>query len=126
MTVNDDTKWIKLDYEATSLYSVLAKGLSQQNSLSRAGWKSLIDGSSLQKYCNESGFNMNKNSIKMRIGLFGNNEDECETPDSWIGFGAESQACRKTSKITCGNCAECNWPDNKQKKIEAFGYVLVQ
>lgn len=126
MRVNGVTKWIKLDYQATSLYSVLANGLSRQNSLSRAGWKSLIDGSSLQINCNESGFNMNKHTIKMRIGLLGNNEDQCETPDSWIGFGVESTACNSKDKITCGNVAECAWPDNGNKRIEAFGYVLVQ
>ena len=84
---------------------------------------------SLQLNCNKEGFNAavysNKRSndpSKARIGILGNNENDCETADSRIGFGTGGQ---HDDNNTCGN--EASWkPDNEVRHIKAMGYILVQ
>jgi hypothetical protein len=49
MTVNGSRKWMMLDYEASSLYSVIADGQYQSTTAGRPAWKSLIADSSLQQ-----------------------------------------------------------------------------
>ncbi|KXJ07095.1 hypothetical protein AC249_AIPGENE13951 [Exaiptasia diaphana] len=49
--------WIRVNYKARSLYSVIADNRYRRVSIGRNKWKSLIPGSSLQKYCNREGFN---------------------------------------------------------------------
>ena len=42
----------------------------------------------MQPNCNQEGFNsMNK----IRIGILGNNENDCGTPDSFLGVGGYSK-----------------------------------
>ena len=128
MTVNDETKWMMLDYEASSLYSVIADGNYRNTSAGRAAWKSLIARSSLQPYCNEEGFGIfYQNEIQIRLGYLANNQDQCPQSDSCIGFGIFYSACSNTKpNITCGNIAQCGSNDNGRKLTPAFGYILVQ
>ena len=49
---------------------------------------------------------------KARIGIIGNNENDCVTCDSTIGFGTGGQ---NNNGITCGN-----------QDQTAIGYILVQ
>ena len=122
MTVNGNRKWMKLDYEASSLYSLIADGQYHRTTAGRATWLSLIAGSSLQANCTYEGFNINLRAVSypihtyLRLGLVGNNDNDCETPDSWIGFGAEHVYQRvKEKHHACGN-----------SDLRAFGYILVQ
>ena len=126
MTVSGDTKWILLNYNASSLYSVIANGSDQNTTAGREAWKSLIVGSSLQPHCNNEGFNMSFGKISVRLGFLANNQDDCETPDSCIGFGILYEACNTHVPITCGNIARCSGGDNGEKETAAFGYILVQ
>ncbi|XP_028518236.1 uncharacterized protein LOC110249889 [Exaiptasia diaphana] len=117
-------RWIRLDYKASSLYSVIADGKYRQVSIGRKKWMSLIAGSSLQTNCNKEGFNVISNyktgyfSI-VRIGISSNNENDCKTNDSHLGFGGDNYKtnCR-AGKISTGNCAKKNHP--------AYGYILAQ
>ena len=133
MKVNDVTKWIRLDYEATSLYDVLANGIHRKTTAGHNVWKSLIAGSSLQIYCNREGLNNAKNDfwettgitngpIHVRVGIIANNQNDCESCNSWLGFGAEHY---KTN-ITVGNFALVDaQADNGAKNTSAIGYILV-
>jgi hypothetical protein len=58
---DDDTRWITLPntHNATSLYSVISSNEYQPTNLGRDAWKSLVNDSSLQIYCNREGFNVN-------------------------------------------------------------------
>ena len=58
---------------------------------------------------------------KARIGLLGNNENDCATCDSRIGFGTGG---RHDDSNTCGN--EAAGGDNGPRHIKAMGYILVQ
>jgi hypothetical protein len=126
MTVNGDRKWMMLDYNASSLYNVIAGGQYRSTTAGRPAWKSLIAGSSLQAYCNEEGFSIAYDAFKVRIGYYANNDNSCTWADSCIGFGITYTACYITSNITCGNIAQCSGNDNGHKLTAAFGYILVQ
>ena len=133
MKADNITNWIKLDYEASSLYSVMADGTFRATSAGRSAWKTLINGSSLQLNCNKEGFNikeLNNVQISARLGLIANNEYNCLSSDSWIGYGVSyTTTCILgfVSSTSCGNEANClTSADNGDKTIAAFGYFLVQ
>ena len=133
MKVNGITRWMKLDYTASSLYSVMADGIFRDTTAGRSAWKALIDGSSLQLNCNKEGFNIHTTIpekpeffLDGRLAFIGNNENNCISPDSYIGFGVSMFACRRHSEITCGNKAMCPGTDNGDKTAPAIGFILVQ
>ena len=81
---------------------------------------------SLQINCNKEGFNAagsSKGYSKARIGILGNNEKDCTTTDSRIGFGTGGYS---DDSNTCGNKSYSKRSDNGDKNIKAMGYILVQ
>ena len=118
-------KFIVIKKQANSLYSLIADGNYRATSLGRDTWKSLIGSqASLQFNCTREGFNAVCTSslyAKARIGILGNNENDCDTCDSRIGFGTGGYY---DDNNTCGN--EAKWSDNGDKHIKAMGYILVQ
>ena len=124
MIVNGKTRWMTLDYEAISLYSLIADENYRETTARRAAWKSLIAGSSLQPHCNKEGFGISY-EVKLRLGYLANNQNQCPKSDSCIGFGISYDACYIKPNITCGNIAQCSGNDNGKKLTAAFGYILV-
>ena len=125
MTRNSVTNWILVHYTAASLYSVIAGENSHDTNAGRGEWLSLIKGPKLQPYCNKEGFNVNvsNNNHKLRIGIAGNNENDCNSCDSLIGFGIE----RKTRTYGIVKWSSGNiylYPD--RSLIRTFGYIFVQ
>ena len=119
-------KFIVINKQANSLYSLIADGQYRNTSLGRDKWKSLIgSNASLQYNCNKEGFNAvggNPRQSKARIGIIDNNEKDGKTCNSRIGFGTGGYPDKTNS---CGN--EAKWfPENGDKHIKAMGYVLVQ
>ncbi|CAB3998742.1 Hypothetical predicted protein [Paramuricea clavata] len=115
-------------YPASSLYDLIADENYRQTRVGRAQWKSLIDGSSLQRNCNREGFNVYFNSVftRVRLGLMANNENNCKSPDSFIGLGADSHVCTyNPSRNAAGNLGQCS-PDNGNKNTKVMGYILVR
>ena len=119
-------KFIVINKQANSLYSLIADGRYRSTSLGRDTWKSLIGSeASLQLNCNNEGFNAacnGKYSSKARIGIISNNENDCSSCDSRIGFGTGGNPDNSSS---CGNEATA-LPDNGEKHIKTMGYILVQ
>ena len=122
MTRNDVTNWILVEYTATSLYSVIANGSYHETNLGRAEWMSLLNDAVLQPACNREGFNaLCSESRRMsRIGIFGNDKDDCSYCNTVIGFGFEM----KGSKWSSGNVFAKKVENNI--KLETFGYIFVQ
>ncbi|XP_028396191.1 uncharacterized protein LOC114520165 [Dendronephthya gigantea] len=118
MSYNGNRKWMTFDYTARSLYSVIADGQFRATTAGRAAWKSLIAESSLQLNCNKEGFNVLQRS-KIRIGIVANEQNDCNSCDSWLGFGTAING--KTS----GNVAAYS-TDNGDKDLATFAYFLVQ
>ncbi|XP_068682513.1 uncharacterized protein [Montipora foliosa] len=113
-------KFLVINKQAQSLHSLIADGKYHSISLSRNTWKTLIGSQeSLQANCNREGFNaasQRGDHSKARIGIIGNNENDCVTGDSIIGFGCGRHP---HASNTCGNMYG-------SKNIKAMGYILVQ
>jgi len=119
------TRWITTPVIATSLLSLFQGGYTA-TTLGRGTWKSLLAAGSLQSNCNKEGFNLDV-SLGLRIGIVGNQENNCSSCDSWLGFGAAPWGgCELGStNNSCGNRAACS-PDNGVKNTAAFGYVMIR
>ena len=130
MKVNNVTKWIVINYKASSLFNVIADGDFKNTNVGKNKWLSLMDGSLLQHNCNKEGFNINTLGsraahFKVRIGIIANNEKDCVSCDSCFGFGTSVRGCwGQIRNTTCGNVAICNELENKN--TPAFGYIFVQ
>ncbi|XP_067028484.1 uncharacterized skeletal organic matrix protein 5-like [Acropora muricata] len=119
------TRFVVIDRSANSLYALIADGRYRALSLGRNKWKTLIGSqASLQKNCNKEGFNVlgGNSHSKARIGILANQEHDCLSCDSRIGFGTGGYP---DDSNTCGNEATIQ-TDNGDKHIKAMGYILVQ
>ncbi|XP_044167612.1 uncharacterized protein LOC114973884 isoform X1 [Acropora millepora] len=125
MRDSSTTRFVVIRQSANSLYALIADNVYRNVSLGRDKWKSLIGPqASLQTGCNKEGFNVvhTSSQSKARIGIIANNENECLTCDSRIGYGTGGL---HDDSNTCGNEATIS-PDNGNKHIKAMGYILVQ
>ena len=118
---NNQSKFIVINKQANSLYSLIADGQYRSTSLGRDKWKSLIGSeASLQKHCNKEGFNAvggKPSNSKARIGIISNQQDNCASCDSRIGFGTGGKHDKNEATINS---------DNGDKHIKRMGYILVQ
>ena len=129
MKTNNITKWLVINHQTSSLYSIIEEGSFKETNVGREKWESLLHGSSLQPNCNKEGFNLHRwrsdHGLAIRIGIAANNEPDCETCDSFIGFGVSyKNMCFRSGKKASGNVALCN--GNEDVDITAIGYILVQ
>ena len=125
MKVNGQYRFVVLNRQASSLHSLIADGQTRNTYLGRDTWKGLIGSqASLQLNCNQEGFNTKSgdNRVKARIGILGNEQNECNSCDSRIGFGTGGDP---GDSNTCGNEAFYS-PDNGNRHIQAMGYILLQ
>ncbi|XP_066021695.1 uncharacterized skeletal organic matrix protein 5-like [Pocillopora verrucosa] len=99
MKVNGELRFTVINSQASSLHSLIADGQYRPTSLGRNKWIALTDSRArLQPNCNQEGFNTKANR-KARVGILGNNENDCRTCDSAIGFGVDNRACGDRSSI---------------------------
>ena len=78
-------RFIVINKQADSLYSLIADGEYHNTTLGRDMWKTLLgDHASLQRNCNMEGFNTECHDRKesARIGIVTNNEGNCHSCDS--------------------------------------------
>ena len=126
MKIGHQLRFIVINRHANSLYSLIADGKYRATSLGRNKWKTLIGSqASLQTRCSKEGFNAvgsDPRHSKARIGIIANQENNCDSCDSRIGFGTGGN---HDDSNTCGNQATYS-PDNGHKHIKAMGYILVQ
>ena len=126
MKIGQQIKFIVINKQANSLYSLIADGQYRSTSLGRDKWKSLIGSeASLQKNCKKEGFNAvsgNPDHSKARIGIIGDDRKDCWNCNSRIGFGTGGYPHKSNS---CGNEAATFAPDNGEKHIKTMGYILV-
>ena len=119
-------RFIVIDKQANSLHSLIADGTYRATSLGHNEWKKLIGAQgSLQLNCNKEGFNAvgtASHHSKARIGYIANEQNNCHSCNSRIGFGTGGYPDNST---TCGNVAAAR-PDNGDRYIKAMGYILVQ
>ena len=126
MKISGQLRFIVITKQASSLHSLIADGMWRTSSLGRNEWKKLIGAQgSLQLNCSKEGFNAVCSSSyhsKARIGYVANDNNQCSSCDSRIGFGTGGYP---DNFNTCGNVA-AHSPDNRNRHIKAMGYILVQ
>ena len=126
MKVGHQINFIVIKKQANSLCSVIADGQYRETELGRNEWKKLIASqASLQTHCNKEGFNVmctSNTHSKARIGIVSNEQNNCSSCDSRIGFGTAGYS---DDSNTCGNQAMHD-TDNGDKHIKAMGYILLQ
>ena len=124
MNVSNDLRWLLIPgVRKESLLSVFKDDVELLTNKNRSAWKGLIASSSLQTNCNKEGFNLKgggSDAIVVRIGYIGNNENDCDSCDSFIGIGPPS-----IKPISCGNYASVA-PDNGVKTTPGMCYVLIK
>ena len=93
MKIGQQLKFIVINKQANSLYSLIADGKYRSTTLGRNTWKTLIGlPASLQRNCNKEGFNAvgdNSRQSKARIGIIANQQNDCSSCDSRIGLVQE-------------------------------------
>ena len=126
MKISGQLRFIVIDKQANSLHSLIADGIWRATSLGRNEWKKLIGAQgSLQLNCNKEGFNAvgtASHHSKARIGYIANQENDCGSCDSRIGFGTGGHP---DNSDTCGNATAVS-PENGNRNIKSMGYILVQ
>lgn len=122
MKIEQQDRFVVINQAANSLYSLIADGQYRATSLGRNIWKGQLVGprASLERKCNKEGFNLVCFHTKVRIGIVGNDQNDCLSCSSFIGFGGYEWGVKP-----CGNVAAA-WSDNGQKIIRAMGYILIQ
>ncbi|XP_078379308.1 putative skeletal organic matrix protein 5 [Oculina patagonica] len=122
MTIGKQFNFIVIYKQADSLYSMIADGHYIATSLGRNTWKTLIGSqASLQPNCKKEGFNVvcGAGASRARIGVIGNNENDCNSCDSRIGFGTGGYP---EDSNTCGYVVYHRGAVHKK----VMGYILVQ
>ena len=127
MKINQTLKFIVINKLAASLHSLIADGQYRNTSLSRDGWKKLIGSNAyLQRNCNKEGFNAfsgQSDRSKVRIGIISNEQDDCQSCNSLIGFATGNYP---NDAKSCGDEALKAGSDKGWKSVKAIGYILMQ
>ena len=129
--LGEQITWILVNQEAVSLHALLSNNSYIPTRVGRVAWKSLVRGSSLQNNCNMEGFNVvsptgTRGPAITRIGIISNNEQDCSSCNSRIGFGSAGSRGDQDGSNSCGNEAGTYLADNGEKHIKANCYILVQ
>jgi len=87
----------------------------------RTDWLALDGNFRLQPNCNLGGVNIRdaaSGSFKVRVGIVANNEDDCSSPDSYVGVGSTDTG------NTAGNRATSNGGNDRD--LPRYGALLVR
>ena len=121
----ENINFLAINKKADSLHSLIADGQHRPTSLGRDKWKTLIGSqASLQQNCNKEGFNAYcfwPDHSKARIAFVDNNQNDCKSCDSRIGFGTGG---KPFDFNTCGNVA-ASGPDNGNQDIKAMVHIFI-
>jgi hypothetical protein len=126
--VDGSPRHIVVNVSATPLPSIRSvfAGPARATMAGRAAWRSLVASPSLQPNCNSEGFNIDGGSYHaVRLGILANQENDCGSPDSRIGFGGERNLCGAGADVSCGNVATCA-SDAGDRNTALFGYIYVR
>ena len=71
-----------------------------------------------------------KTHARVRFGILANQENDCNSPDSFLGLGADEQVelwgFSGPTRNAAGNVVSCCYPDSGIKNTKAMGYILVR
>ena len=118
--------YLTFDQAANSLFELFSPGTYVATTQTRAAWLTTVPMNSLQPNCNREGFNNAPNgnqATRVRIGILGNNQNDCTSPDSAVGFGFGGFQCQNNPFISVGN-VDCL--TNPVTKRGGFGWLFVR
>jgi hypothetical protein len=125
LKTGSEVKGLTLPIAANSLVE-LWKGPYVQTSAGKDAWKTLMPGPSTQPNCNREGANADCAGRRVRLGLLTNQENDCNSCDSYLGLGHTGQGgCDGQGQSWCGMMASCS-ADNGAKNVPALGYLFVR
>ena len=120
------TKFIEVNLQASTLLEVFQSGKYESTNIGRIGWLNLIEDSTLQPNCNKEGFNVFAGPVKVRLGILGNNKNDCNSPGSLLGFGTGGNSlCSEPVSISCGVLTMCNGNNHNEIK-SMIGYIFIR
>lgn len=116
------SRWVVVPATAPSLLD-LFEGAYAKTSLGRDAWRGLVASPSTQANCNREGFNAQADDAgaAVRLGILFNNENDCVSPDSFIGVGASSRFGN-----TAGNFAMPTSADDGSRDTKVFAYIMIR
>lgn len=123
--------WLVIPAKAASLHQIFVSGAPLPTNVSLNKWLGLLPGSVLQPNCNLQGFNLAPGAMakydfaRVRIGVLGNLENDCASPDSRLGIGGGGTTCEQDANLTSGNAAGC-LKVGDPVNLPAVGYVFVR
>jgi len=122
MVTGEDTNSAVLDVGAGSCVELFNRTYSMAT-VSRDDWLGMVPDPSLQANCGDQGINVAPRSdqARVRIGIVGNNENNCNSANSRIGIGGAGE----NDDVTTGNVARWNGWDNNRDTV-SFAYVFVR
>lgn len=108
------TRWLTFALPAITLREHFAGGYVA-TSLGRDRWRSLVARPSTQPECRREGWNVvaDGRPVGVRLGILFNNEDDCASPDSFIGVGS-------TFATVAGNYYK------DERDTRTFAYVMIR
>jgi hypothetical protein len=120
--------YIQIDQAANSLFELFSPNTYVATTVTRAEWQTLVPMNSLQPNCNQEGFNnapngMGMGQARVRLGILGNNQNDCTSPDSAIGLGLGGFACQGNPYMSVGNI-DCL--TNPATKRVGYGWIFVR
>lgn len=123
------TRHLPLALAGSSLQETFASQTFIPTASGRDSWKGLAEGSSLQVHCNREGLNnaipnIGSEFSRVRVGFLGNEQADCDSPDSRIGLGGAGTSCGQQN-LSAGNTARCD-ADNGNAAIAAMGALFVR
>jgi len=128
-SADGNTRYVEAPKSMSSLQALFATNTYTPTSLGRSAWTGLVANPVLQPNCNLEGFNLDIGGgypMKTRIGILGNQENDCNSPDSRIGIGGTADTCGSVgANISAGDVAAC-MPDGSTDADPGFGYVFVR
>lgn len=110
---------VSFEQPPSTLHALFAGPFRATNN-SRDEWLGLVASGSLQTRCQRQGLNNGATGQALRIGIFGNQEDQCVSCDSLLGIGHSS--------IASGNVAYEQWDDSGAggRDTRTFSFVYVR
>ena len=114
-----------IDETSSSLYDLIADGSYRATKGGREIWESLLPGSQVERGCFLEGFNAHgtkEGSAGARIGIVASDQQNCTSPNSFIGFGTAGGECSDIREISCGSESGACHTD---EYVPAFGYIFV-
>jgi hypothetical protein len=126
-TVPDDPlNFLRVPAAGASLHALLSPGVYVAAPVGRDRWLGLVPEAGLQPSCNVEGLNVQPASSdyhRVRIGIISNEQNDCGSPDSFVGVGAGGTVCG--SVWSAGN-RSCSGAIPGDTSVPTMSYVFVR